>query len=152
MVVDVATEIVINRPVAVVSEFAASPDNAPRWYVNIKAVEWKTPQPLVVGSRVGFVAQFLGRRLVYTYEVATFVPGEYLVMRTTEGPFPMETQYIWTPISDESTRMRLRNLGTPSGFSRLVAPFMAHAMHRANEKDLSRLKGILEQQPDQSRA
>ena len=127
-----------------VSEFAACPDNAPRWYVNIKSVEWKTPRPLDIGSRIAFVAKFLGRRLVYTYEILTFVPGEHLVMRTTEGPFPMETEYVWSPTSGGSSRMTLRNRGTPSGFSRLVAPFMARAMRHANEKDLARLKQILE--------
>jgi hypothetical protein len=40
--------------------------------------------------------------------------------------------------------MVLRNRGTPAGFSTLVAPLMASAMHRANKKDLARLKGLLE--------
>ena len=44
---------------------------------------------------MNFVARFLGRRLEYEYEVVEFVPGERLVMRTSEGPFPMETTYTW---------------------------------------------------------
>ena len=65
-------------------------------------------------------------------------------MRTAEGPFPMETSYAWTDTPEGHTRMVLRNRGTPAGFSRLVAPFMALAMRRANQKDLARLKEILE--------
>jgi len=144
--VDVSTDIVIRRPAREVAAFASNPDNAPRWYVNIKSVEWKTPPPLTIGSMIAFVAHFLGRRLAYTYEVVDVVPNERFVMRTAEGPFPMETTYTWEAVSDGSTRMTLRNRGTPSGFSKLMAPFMARAMRRANQKDLAALKSILELQ------
>jgi uncharacterized membrane protein len=144
MSVDVLTEIVIARPRAEVAAFAANPDNAPAWYVNIKSAQWKSEPPLRVGSRIAFVAEFLRKRLAYTYEITEYVPGERLVMRTAEGPFPMETTYTWEPAGQDSTRMTLRNRGTPQGFSRLVAPFMAAAMRKANQKDLARLKALLE--------
>ena len=144
MTVDVLTEIVIDRPHDEVATYAGDPSHAPEWYINIKTVEWKTPPPVAVGSRVAFVAQFLGRRLAYTYEIAELLPGERLVMRTSEGPFPMETTYTWEPTGDRSTRMTLRNRGEPSGFSKLAAPFMAAAMRRANRKDLAQLKSLLE--------
>ncbi|HEX3902095.1 MAG TPA: SRPBCC family protein [Polyangia bacterium] len=147
MAVDVLTEVVIDRPRERVAAYACDPSNAPEWYVNIKAVEWKTSPPLAVGSRLAFVAQFLGRRLAYTYEIAELVPGERLVMRTAEGPFPMETTYTWEPVGADRTGMTLRNRGAPSGFSRIFAPFMAAAMRRANQKDLLRLKAVLERAP-----
>ena len=144
MAVDVVTEIVIDRPRTQVAEYAADPTNAPQWYVNIESVEWKTPPPVAVGSRMAFVARFLGRRLSYTYEIVDLVPGERLVMRTAEGPFPMETTYTWEPAGEGRTHMTLRNRGEPSGFSRVGAPMMAAAMRRANRKDLSSLKSLLE--------
>lgn len=144
MKVDVTTEIVIDRSVADVSAYAADPDNAPRWYANIESVEWKTTPPVQQGSQVAFVAHFLGKRLAYTYEVAEHRPGERLVMRTQDGPFPMETTYTWAEGSPTSTRMTLRNAGNPAGFSGVAAPVMAVAMRRANRKDLANLKDILE--------
>ena len=144
MPVDILTEIVIARPCRQVAEYAGDPSNAPSWYVNIKSVEWKTPKPAAVGSRILFVAQFLGNRLAYTYELVEWVPGQRLLMRTIEGPSPMETTYTWESIDDSHTRMTLRNRGEPSGFSKIAAPVMAIAMRRANRNDLARLKSVLE--------
>lgn len=144
MAVDVQTQIEIGRPRADVAAYAADPSNATDWYRNIERVEWKTSPPLAVGSRVAFVATFLGRRLVYTYEVREYVPDERLVMSTADGPFAMETTYVWSDTAAGGTRMALRNRGEPTGFSRLVAPAMAAAVRRANRKDLARLKRKLE--------
>ena len=146
MAVDVISEIEITRPRVEVAAYAADPDNATAWYENIKSVEWRTPPPLAVGSRFAFVARFLGRRLAYTYEVVDHVPGERFVMRTAQGPFPMETTYVWQDAGDGATRMTLRNRGERDGFAKLTTPMVAAAMRRANRKDLERLKRILEQQ------
>jgi uncharacterized membrane protein len=142
--VDVVTEIVINRPRAQVAAYAGDPSNAPRWYVNIESVDWKTDPPFRVGSRMAFVAHFVGRRLAYTYEIIELAPGERLLMRTAEGPFPMETTYNWESAGEDATRMTLRNRGNPSGFSKVGSPLMAAAMRRANRKDLEQLKALLE--------
>ncbi len=146
MSVDVLTETVIDRPVTAVAAFAGDPVNAPRWYVNIESADLETAPPVAVGSRIAFVARFLGRAMRYTYEVTELIRDERLVMRTAEGPFPMETTYTWHATADGGTRMTLRNRGQPAGVSKLVAPLVAHAMRRANTKDLALLKKLLESQ------
>ncbi len=143
MAVDVVTETVIARPRAEVAAFACDPDNATRWYQNIVSVQWRTPPPLDVGTRLGFVARFLGRRLEYTYEVREHVPGARFVMSTEQGPFPMETTYEFDD-TPSGTRMVLRNRGQPAGFAKVGAPLMERAMRRANSADLRRIKQILE--------
>ncbi len=149
MGVDVVTSTEIRRPSAEVSAYAGDPGNATEWYANIKAVEWETSPPVAVGSRLAFVAEFLGRRLAYTYEVRELVPDSLLVMSTSEGPFPMETSYRWEDTADGGTSMTLRNRGEPAGFGKLAAPMMSRAMRAANRKDLARLKEILEGRPSE---
>ena len=127
--------------------YAGDPDNAALWYTNIQKVDWLTPAPLAVGSRIAFVALFLRRRLAYTYEIVELVPDERLVMRTDEGPFPMETTYTWADAPSGGTKMSLRNRGEPAGFSKLATPLLARAMQRANRKDLRKLKELLEMRP-----
>lgn len=105
--VDVETDLVIERPRDEVAAYAGDPTHAPEWYVNIKSIEWKTEPPLRVGSRLAFVARYLGRRIAYTYEVVS--------------------------------RRRRRACGCAIAASRA-----ASAMRRANEKDLARLKRLVE--------
>jgi uncharacterized membrane protein len=144
MTVDVLTEIIIGRPAGIVAAYAADPSNAPAWYQNISSVSWETSPPLQTGSRMIFSARFLGRDLAYTYEITDFDPGKRLVMRTAQGPFPMETTYTWQPAGDRSTRMTLRNRGEPAGFPKLAGPLMGAAIRRANRKDLRQLRAVLQ--------
>jgi uncharacterized membrane protein len=142
--VDVVSEVEIARPRAEVAAYASDPANAPVWYENIESVEWRTEPPAAQGSRVAFVARFLGRRLAYTYEIVELVPDQRMVMRTAEGPFPMETTYTWSDAPGGGTRMTLRNRGEPAGFARVGAPMMARSMRKANRNDLAQLKRLLE--------
>lgn len=143
-VLDVTVTTTVARPREAVSAFAGDPGNAPAWYAAIASVEWQTPPPLAVGSRLAFVARFLGRTLRYTYEVLELVPGRRLVMATSAGPFPMETTYEWADAPGGGTVMSLRNRGRPAGFPALLAPLTAVAVRRATRGDLARLTRLLE--------
>ena len=146
MAVDVYSEALIGRPRGEVAAFASDPDNVCAWYANIRSVEWETPPPLALGTRLRFAAEFMGRKLAYTYEVREMMAGERFVMATADGPFPMETTYTWADAPGGGTLMGLRNRGEPTGFARVASPVMAAAVGRANRKDLERLRAILEQQ------
>lgn len=143
MLVDVVTDIVIARPRSEVAAFAADPDHVPAWNDNVQSVTWKTEPPLAVGTKLAFVALVMGRRVAYTSEVVEHQPGTLLIMRATEGPLPLETTYRWSS-QDDGTAMTLRSRGEPKGISKLAAPVMAAALKRTNQKDLERLKAILE--------
>lgn len=145
--VDVTTDIVINRPVHMVAQFAGNPDNAPLWYLNIKRVEWKSVPAVVLGAQVGFVARHFGQRLSYTYEIVEMVHDQWLVMHTVQSPFAMETSYAWARTLDGRTKMTVRSRREVSGLLKWFAPIMSYATQRANRKNLDSLKVLLEQPP-----
>ena len=142
--VDVITDITIQCPIQKVAEYAADPDHAPEWYVNIDSAEWRTEKPLSLHSQIAFKARFLGKDLSYVYEIKELIPGRKLVMKTANGPFPMETTYEWESIDDQTTKMTLRNCGNPTGFSKVMTPLISTMMRKANSKDLKKIKEILE--------
>jgi hypothetical protein len=136
MDVDVLTDIEIDRPRSEVADYVSNPDNATKWYENIKKVEWKSPKPLKVGSQVAFEADFMGQPFQYTYEITEYARGKSLVMNAASAPFPMKTSYRFSDTPSGGTKMELRNLAHD--------PAMADAIERENRKDLARLKSILE--------
>lgn len=142
--VHVETSIIIEKPILEVANYASNPENAPLWYDNIQSAIWVHGDSLDLGNKVAFVANFLGKEMRYTYEFTKIIDGKKLVMQTSEGPFPMKTIYQWEPISENQTKMTLINSGEPTGFSKIMAPFMSRMMRKANKKDLSKIKVILE--------
>ena len=144
MDVDVTMTADIRRPRAEVAAFACDPANVPAWYAHIRSVDVIPPGPRAVGSRMRFVATFLGRTIDYTYEVSDLVPGERLTMTTASGPFPMTTTYAFEDLDTGATRMTVRNHGSPAGVGAVAAPVMARAMRHAMTKDLRALTRLLE--------
>lgn len=133
----------IDREVAEVAASAGDPSKAPQWYANIRSVDWVTPPPQAVGSRVAFVAGS-SADASRMYEVTENAPGERLVMQTDGRPFPMRTAYTWEAVGPMRTRMTLSNSGRPSGFVAMGSAVLARAIRTATTKDLARLKALME--------
>ncbi|MGH9006549.1 MAG: SRPBCC family protein [Acidimicrobiales bacterium] len=111
------------------------------------AVEWKTPPPLTVGTRLAFVAKFLVRRLACPYQVKEHDPGGRFVMSSAEGPLPIETTYEFSDGPGGATTLRLTNRGSPRAFSWSIGPFVSGPVRRATTRDLARLNEVLEGAP-----
>jgi len=92
-----------------------------------QSVARKFSGPLQVGSRVAFVANFLMKRLSYTCEVVEY-PGQKFVMKTAEGPFPMETTYTFAAVSANITGMTSKQ-GQASPCCRTV-----HTFHQPDDE------------------
>lgn len=144
MTVDVEVHTTIDLPRRDVATYCCDPATVTTWNANIRAVQWDSDSPVAVGTRLHFTSGFLGRALEYTYEVVELVAAERLVMRSDRGAFLMETTYLWADDEHGGTWMTVRNRGEPTAFAGLPAPLVATAVRRATEKDLARLKSILE--------
>jgi len=141
--IDVPVTALIDRPAAEVAAYAMDPANDTSWIGGIREVRWVTEPPLRVGSRVRRRASFLGRRVDYVMEVADLAPGERVVMRSVEAPFPMVVTYTFAA-EGAGTRAGVRVQGGSGLGFRVAGPLMAWQVRRNLRGDLARLGRILE--------
>jgi carbon monoxide dehydrogenase subunit G len=141
--VDVEVETEIARPRETVAGYLFDWRNDTAWIGGISEARRIDGGDFGVGVRVARVARFLGKRIEYVNEVVELDPGHRLVMRSVQGPFPMRITYE-VDDADGGTRVRLRNEGDASRAYRLAGPLLARAVRRATQRDLDRLKRILE--------
>jgi hypothetical protein len=110
-------------------------------------VRWSFDVGFELGELIDLGAHGAGDQAAHQLRVRPVEAGssaKVKVMRTAQGPFPMETTYTWQPVDLDRTRMTCGTRGEPAGFARVTAPVIAAAMGRANQKDLANLKRILE--------
>jgi hypothetical protein len=143
MSTDVEVETIVERPRPEVARYAMDWRNDREWIGALSDVRLVTGEPFGVGSQVERVGSFLGKRIEYVNEVVELDPGARLVMRSVKAPFPMTVVYEFEDVG-EGTRMRIRTQGDASGFYRVAGPMLARAVRRGVERDLRRLKQVLE--------
>ncbi len=140
---DVQVDTEIARPREAVAGYLFDWRNDTAWIGGISEARRVDGGDFGVGSRVARVAHFLGKRIEYVNEVVELEPGRRLVMRSVQGPFPMRVTYD-VEDADGRTRVRLRNEGDASRVYRFAGPLIARAVRRVTQRDLERLKRILE--------
>jgi uncharacterized membrane protein len=145
MSIDITAQVAIRRPRAEVAAYMIDPANDPTWIGGVREVRMETPPPVRTGSRVARVASFLGRRVEYVNEVTDLDPERVLDMRSVKAPFPMRVTYSFED-DGAATIVRNRVRGDPGGFFALFGPVLAPLVKRSVQRDLERLRDVLEDQ------
>jgi uncharacterized membrane protein len=146
--IDITAEVAIRRPLGEVAAYMIDPAHDPEWIGGVRSVRTETPPPLAVGSRVARVASFLGRRVEYVNEVTELDPERVLDMRSVKAPFPMRVTYSFAAGATDgapTTVVRNRVRGAPGGFLALFGPLLGPLVKRSVQKDLERLRDLMEQ-------
>ncbi|HEX2104070.1 MAG TPA: SRPBCC family protein [Solirubrobacteraceae bacterium] len=146
MKIDITAEVRVARPPGDVAAYMTDPANDPQWIGGVSEARLEGEPPVRPGSRVARVAGFLGKRIEYVNEVLA-LDSEHLDMRSVVAPFPMHITYSFTPDGGGGTLVRNRVRGEPGGFFAVFGPLLAPMVKRSVQKDLERLRDLLEARP-----
>ena len=138
-------DIVIDRPAEAVFDVLSDLSRNPTWQNGMKSCVWTSDPPVGVGSSYEQIAEFAGREIRSTFEVAEYEPGSRIKATTIESSFPITFTRWVEAIDDSTTRVRAIIEGDASGFFRLMERFMAPMVRRSIRGDYARLKALLEE-------
>jgi uncharacterized membrane protein len=140
----VERSIVVERPLDEVFAFVTDLANLPAWQPEV--VEIRCDGPIEIGARFTEVRTFLGKRFESTLEVTELDPPSRFAMRVVRGPVPIGVRHTFEP-EGSVTRVRIHGEGDEKRLRGLAAALVGRQAARRLERDLARLKAVLESRP-----
>lgn len=145
--IEVTAFVTIERSGADVFAFLADMANNPQWQKGMRACTWTSEPPLRLGSTYDQEASLLGRKIVSSFEVVEFEPGERIRIRTTGGTMPIDVTRSVEESGDGSCTVSAIVRGDASKVFRMADPLMRRMVERSVRADYARLKKLLEHGP-----
>jgi len=141
----VATTTVIKASPEHVWEFITVVENGPRWQEGAVWTRVSTPGPMRLGSAAEHEGKWLGMRIRTTGEVTVFEPPFRFgyTIRSRLTPKPSVMRYEIEPIAGGS-KLTLSNEADLGAWLRPLAPLLQRNVQGMFERDISRLKAVIE--------
>jgi uncharacterized protein YndB with AHSA1/START domain len=138
----------IDRPVEEVWRFVSDPSNDPKWYQGTMEVRQISEGPIAVGTTFEAVIQFRGRSLVAGARCIILNPNKEVTWEFTSGLMKRSTDsWRMEPMDEKSTRLTRVFDMRVNGFWRMIQPIFARGTKRAHEAEISKVKRIVEGEP-----
>jgi uncharacterized membrane protein len=144
MATTIKANTIINKPVDEVFAYVIDVKTWPRWESGLIKAEKTSDAPLNVGTTFRGMNQALGQRMEWTSEVTNYIPSKSWGQKIVSKGWSTEERLSFEPFQGSTTKFSLVSELEMGGLLRLFAPFVARKMQKQIEKNLVRLKYILE--------
>jgi hypothetical protein len=139
-------EIVINRPVAEVFDFATTFENFPRWS-DVTTVKRLSNGPVGLGTRLQLEMGKGPMKSQIDFETIGWEKDRNWTFRTVSAsPIVWDGMFGFEPLGPESTHVRAAGQVTLKGLRKLLEPLVRGELRKNEQAELETLKGILESQ------
>ena len=135
--------IVISRPVAVVFDYVSNLSNDAKWRAGIQESGWQSGESPGPGA-IGYTC--VGNMKV-EWRVVTYIAGESVAWDYISGPLKGRGGYRLVPV-ERGTQFTMVADAEPSGWLKLLGPIFTWMVRRQNQRDVERLRDILEATPE----
>lgn len=141
--IDIASSILIYRPLTQVFDFISSSANDFEWQYGTLASGQVSAGANRVGASFRTIGHLMGRRVVGTFEITDYEANHRYGFKSLSGPLHLHTVYT-LEMSDGSTRLNISTHASPANLLHVPERIMQKYMQRQLKQDLAMLKSILE--------
>jgi polyketide cyclase/dehydrase/lipid transport protein len=143
-------DIVINRPIGEVFDFAADERNEPKYNPQMTSAEMVTQGPIGLGSKFHSVMTGVGRGAVMTIELTEFDRPRRLGSATHLSSMDINGTLLFEAQGQGTKMTWIWNI-EPRGFYKLIGPIMRRFGERQELANWTGMKKVMETQPPLSR-
>lgn len=142
---EIEQSIIIHRPVTQVFSFVSNPENTKSWQPEVIEHKMLSDGPMGLGSKMRHVSKFMGRRIEVNIDITEFVPNRKIAFQVVSGTLPYTICYVFGP-DGNGTRFTYSAVMPNNFLLKLMQPLMMPNAKRVIDKDITRLKALLEKQ------
>jgi uncharacterized protein YndB with AHSA1/START domain len=141
----VKADVVIEATPEEVFRFITLPENGPRWQESAVSTRVTTPGPVERGTRMEHEGRWLWMRIPTTAIVTIHEPARRYGYEITSNlaSAPSLMRYLLEPVA-RGTKLTLSNEAPFRGWMKLVEPLLERSVQRMFERDVARLKAVIE--------
>lgn len=139
----IESSVTVNRPIEEVFTFVTDIRNSTKWMSGVLEAAQTSSGPMGVGATYRFNIEVMGRKLETTGEVAVYDPPSKYAWKASSGPFPMSGSTTCEPVAGGTLVTDTIEV-EPGGFFKLAEPLLIKQQRGQVEKDMKRLKELLE--------
>ena len=141
----VSSTVTIDRPLEDVFAYVADYRNDPAWRPEVKEMRYLSEEPVGVGIHALETSVLWGRRLVTETLISAYDPNRRLDWDFVSGPFRVRGSRTFEAV-DGGTRVTSELEWNPAArLARMAAPAMTRSYQRMLDRNLQRLRTILEE-------
>lgn len=140
--INVASSIVINKPLAEVFAYTTNGGNSTKWQGGVEAVI-PDGDPTVVGSKFTEVRKFMGQEMKSVMQIIAYEADAKWAAKVLEGPVPYTVTVTFTA-DGSATTVDMRVEGEPKGFFKIAEGMLEGQLKKSLQEDSERLKKLIE--------
>lgn len=138
------SSIIVNSHIEKAFTYTCEPIHAKDWYSNVLKSERDTSESIQVGTHAHLLTDIMGKQYNFDYVITEYIHLQKMRMTAESGSFPMESEYLFEKIDENSTKITVINRAEPKNVPFFLLGVVKSKVQQTMNEDIIVLKNNIE--------